>query len=256
MMKKICTFLMVIVLASMMCVPVFAAEFTPSVEAKPAPEVMTQTGSDGNEYAAIIYDGGGNELVGVPVNGLTVTPVSASDTAPASVREALESAYDQLKSVNSLSELSGELESVIREISPNLTVDDLVARDLFDVSVTGAYTEYLNRDGASISIRFKLSADAESLAAVLHNTGGTVWETVSNDRITRNDDYTADVIFFSLSPVAFLFDAGTLSIDPDAPASPQTGEPVSHTIPFVVGGVVILGMTVGGVAAKKRSQGR
>lgn len=255
-MKKISSLLLAGILALSLSVPAFAAEFTPSVESKAAPEVVTQTDSSGNECAAIIYDADGNELVGVPVGDLIVTPVSSTDdTASAEVKAALESAYEQLQSVSSLAELSSDLESVIKEVSPELTLDDLVVRDLFDVRVTGTYAEYLSQDGTSISVRFELSADAESLAAVLHNVEGTTWETVSNDRITRNSDNTADVVFYSLSPVAFLFDAGKLSVDPDAPDSPQTGEPLSYATWIVAGGVIVLSAAAV-VVAKKRSSGK
>lgn len=250
--KKLSSLLLAGILALSMSVPALAAEFTPSVESKAAPEVVTQTDSSGNECAAIIYDADGKELVSVPTGDLIVTPVSVTDEASDETKEVLEAAYEQLKSVSSLAELSSDLESIIKEVSTDLTLDDLVVRDLFDVTVTGTYAEYLSQDGSSISIRFKLSADAESLAAVLHNLEGTTWETVSNDRITRNTDYTADVVFYSLSPVAFLFDAGKLSVDPNAPDSPQTGEPVSYVTWFAVGGVIILAAAAG-VFAKKRS---
>lgn len=251
--KKLSSLLLAGILALSMSVPALAAEFTPSVESKAAPEVVAQTDSSGNECAAIIYDADGKELIGVPTGDLIVTPVSSTnETASAETKKALDDAYEQLKSVSSLAELSSDLESIIKEVSADLTLDDLVVRDLFDVTVTGTYAEYLSQDGSSISVRFKLSADAESLAAVLHNVEGTTWETVSNDRITRNTDYTADVVFYSLSPVAFLFDAGKLSVDPNAPDSPQTGEPVSYVTWFAVGGVIVLAAAAG-VFAKKRS---
>ena len=252
--KKIITMLLAITLVMAMSVPAMAAEFTPSVESKPAPEVVTQTDSNGNECAAIIYDANGNEIVGVPTGDLIVTPVSASDAPTAEIREKLEAAYEQLQSVRTLTELSNDLETVIKEYSSDITVDDLVVRDLFDVTVLGTYAEYLSQEGNSITIRFKLTADADSLAAVLHNMEGTTWETVTNDRITRNSDYTADVVFYDLSPVAFLFDAGKLSVDPNAPDSPQTGEPESNAMVWVVAGVVFVAAAAYGIVRKRSSQ--
>lgn len=200
------------------------------------------------------YDADGNEIVGVPEGYLIVTPVAASEMPSAEIKENLEAAYEQLQSVSSLTELSSDLEVVIKEVSLDLAIDDLVIRDLFDVTVLGTYAEYLSQEGNYISIRFKLSVDADSLAAVLHNIEGTTWETVSNDRITRNKDYTADVVFYELSPVAFLFDAGKLSVDPNAPDSPQTGEPESNTMAWVVAGVVIVAAVAYGVVKKRSSQ--
>ena len=248
MMKKIVGLLFAGILAWSISAPALALEFTPSVENKLAPDVITQTDSSGNEIVAIIYDDDGNELVGVPEGSVVITPVSLAAEASSEVAEALASAYEQLVSVSSLSDLSSDLEAAVAEYSADLTVDDLVVRDLFDVDVTGIYAEYLSQDGTSITLRFNLSTDAEFLVAVLHNVEGNTWETVS---FTRNDDYTADVTFYSLSPVAFLFDAGTLSVDPDAPDSPQTGEPVSYAAWFAVGGVAIV-IAVTGVVAKKR----
>lgn len=252
--KKIITMLIAVTLVMAMSVPVMAAEFTPSVENKPAPEVVPQTDSNGNECVAIIYDANGNEIVGVPAGYLTVTPVSASEAPSAEIKEKLEAAYEQLQSVSSLTELSSDLEKVIKEYSPDITVEDLVVRDLFDVTVWGTYAEYLSQEGNYIIIRFKLTADADSLAAVLYNMEGTTWETVTNDRITRNSDYTVDVAFYELCPVAFLFDAGKLSVDPNAPDSPQTGEPESNTMIWVVAGVVVVAAAAFGVVKKRSSQ--
>lgn len=52
--KKIITMLLAVALVVATSVPAMAAEFTPSVENKPAPEVVTQTDSNGNECVAII----------------------------------------------------------------------------------------------------------------------------------------------------------------------------------------------------------
>lgn len=240
MLKKIISFLFVISLITTTNITAFAAEFTPSVESKPAPEIVMQTDSSGKECAAIVYDANGREITGVPNGDLVVTPVSAAGTSTTEIADNLNSAYEQLQSVNSLTDLSKELETVIKEISPEISVNDLVVRDLFDVSITGHFEEYLNQEGNYISVRFKLSADSESLAAVLRNIEDTTWETVTNDRITRNKDYTVDVIFYDLSPVAFLFDAGQLEVDPDAPNSPQTGEPVSYAVIWVVAGITVV----------------
>lgn len=252
MFKKLAALLLAVVLVTAISVPVMAAEFTPSVEAKPAPEVETQTGSDGKEYAAIIRDENGDEVAGIPTGSLTVTPVSEADEAPSEIKEQLEAAYEQMNSVDSLTDLSPDLEAVIKEVSPDITVNDLVVRDLFDVSVDGEFAEHLAQEGNSITIRFTLSADADGLAAILHNVKGTTWETIPNDRITRNNDNTVDVVFDSLSPIAFLFDEKALSVDPNGPKSPQTGEYDSHMAIWIAGGcVVVAGAAY--ILTKKRS---
>lgn len=220
-MKRIAILMLVVALAAAMMIPAYAVGFTPSVEAKPAPEIVSQTSKDGNEYGIIIYDADEEEVVGVPLSNLIVTPVSQASAAEPEIKENLESAYKQIQSVSSLTELSEDLESVIKEVSPTLTADDLVIRDLLDVTVTGYYADYLNQEGNHITVRFSFSADEiESLVAILHNYEGSNWETVPNDRINRNKDNTVDVVFYSLSPVAFVFDKEILNVDPDAPVAP------------------------------------
>ncbi len=253
MLKKLSSILLAVALVMTMSVTAFAATFTPSVVNKPAPQVVPQTDSSGNQCAAIIYDAAGREVASIPLGALTVTPVSSTSAPSSEILEKLQAAYQQLLSTRNLANLSSDLENVIREVSSDLTVDDLVVRDLFDVTISGAYADYLSREGYSISIRFNLSTDPDFLAAVLHNTGGTTWETIHNSRITRNADNTVDIVFYSLSPVAFLFDAGQLGIDPNGPDSPQTGEP-SYTMVWIAAGVILTLALTYGVVKKHSSR--
>ncbi len=222
-MKKIAILMFVAVLAAAMAVSAYADEFTPSVTANQAPVVVSQTVSDEDDeddYVAVLRDANGNEIAGISAGDLVVTSVSdASEMAP-EIKEKLDAAYAQIQSVGSLTELSADLESVMKEVSPSLTVDDLVVGDLLDVTVTGDFAEYLKQDGVSISVRFELSSDTSGLVAVLHNYEGSNWETIPNSQITRNADNTVDVVFNSLSPIAFVYDAGALGVNPDAPVAP------------------------------------
>ena len=241
-----------VVMVLTMSIPVFAADFTPSVEAKQAPEIAAQKDSQGNDCAAIIYDADGNEIAGVPFGNLIITPISSCENSSAEIRERLKAAYQQLKSADRLTDLSADLEKIVKEMFPNLTEDDLVIRDLFDVSVTGIYADYLKQEGNYIKIRFKLSEDAKLLAAVLHNIIGSDWETVVNDRITRNDDKTVDVVFYDLSPIALLFDAGKLGVDPNGPTSPQTGEPEPNNSVWVFAAAAVVLAAGCAVVVKRR----
>ena len=81
-MKKIVIILSAILLVVALAVPSFAASFTPSVEQKGAPTVVSATDADGNAFA----DG---EVI--------VTPVSAADSADAAIADGLKAAYEQIK---------------------------------------------------------------------------------------------------------------------------------------------------------------
>ena len=203
-----------------------AASFTPSVESKPAPEVVSIKGSDGQTYAGIIRDKNGNEIAGVPDGALIVTPVSQKDsTSYEKVKERLKRAYETIQSATDLSTLCDDLTEIVQKYSSSLSVKDLVVRDLFDVSVVGTYVQYLSTDGDTLQVRFKVTADPQALVGVLFTLDGKTWQTIPEDRIIRNSDGTVDVILDAEGVVAFLYDGGKLSVSTDGVTSPQTGEP-------------------------------
>ena len=214
-MKKIVVILSAILLVVALAVPSFAAGFTPSVEQKGAPTVVSATDADGNAFA----DG---EVI--------VTPVSAADSADAAIADGL------------------------KEIGSEASVEDLVVRDLFDVSVTGAAAE-----SGSVTVRFNLGLSQSATLIVLHNYEGSNWEIIPKDHVKQNADGTVDVTFDSFSPVAFVVDkqetADTTTPSTNAPSSPQT----SDNGVLRVAGVAALGLgcaaVLGSVVASKKRKG-
>ena len=120
--------------------------------------------------------------------------------------------------------MSSDLESCAKEYSPEITVDDLVIRDLFDISVISDYQDYLAVDGSTITIRFNLCIDAQSLVAILFSEDGVTWEIISEDNIIRNSDSTLDVFLFSEGVLALTFDSQKLT---DNQCASHTGETTS-----------------------------
>lgn len=233
MFKKITAAALALILTAAMCFTAFAASFTPSVTAKEAPEVVEVT-VDGKTYSAVINDASGKLVMGVPGGELIVTPVSRADSAEADIKAELKSAYNQIKNAADLGDLSPDLAAAAKAYSADLKTTDLVVRDLFDVTVRGAYEDALNKEGNTISITFKLTGSADALVAVLHNIEGTKWETIPEKDIKRNDDNTVTVTFNSLSAVAFVYDAGELGVDANAPKSPQTSDIKDTLILFAI----------------------
>ena len=224
-MKKIMVLLLALVLTLAMALPALAATYTPSVEAKDAPEVVTQKDKDGNDCAAIIRDADGKEIASVPFANLVVTPVSQMEsTTYANVKARLRAAFNRIKGVSSVRELNSQLESTIKSLYPDVSVDDLVVRDLFDVSVIGDYEEYFKTAGNTLTVRFKLTADSALLLAALDSVDGATWRILDDGSITRNGDYTVEITLDRLGVIAFLYDNGELpAANPSAPKSPQTG---------------------------------
>lgn len=224
-MKKASALVLACVIAASLTVPAFASNFTPSVEQKEAPSVVTVKDEKGNEVAAIIKDKDGNEVVGVGNFQLTVTPASKSENAAPEVKEKMEKAHEQIKNAKDLTALSPDLESHLEKISDKgVKAKDLVVRDLFDVSLTGDAAEELAKSGNSISITFQMKLKKDALLVVMHNYEGDKWEVIPEDHIVRHPNGDVTVTFDSLSPVAFLVDAAEVAVDPAGPSSPQTGE--------------------------------
>ena len=222
MFKKLLTAILVAAMITTSAMTAFADNFTPSATQKEAPQVV-EVVKDGKTYTAEIKDKLGNLLKRVPTGELIVTPIAKAAEARAEIKEMLISAYQQIKDAPDLGALTDTLQAEVKEISAELKIENLVVRDLFDVSVFGTYEELLEQEGNTIEVTFQLSADSQNLAAVLHNIEGTEWETVPEDRISRNDDNTVTVTFHSLSPVAFVYENVNLEARPGK-KSPETGE--------------------------------
>lgn len=262
-MKKLALFLSVLLIAVTLAAPASAAvNFTPSVEQKPAPTVDPITDSNGDQVSAIIRDQNGGEVHGVSIDSgeLIVTPISQASQAAQAISEMLTKAYEQIQQADTIADLVPTIGDFLQSIGNTVTqVDDLVVRDVFDVSLTGTAAEYLAQEGNNITLRFDVDISPSATLIVLHNYEGSNWEIIPDDRVVQNADGTVDVTFDSLSPIAFVVDSTetdtSASADANAPTSPQTGD---SSLPPVAGaGLIVLGCVALASAAvvwKKRAQ--
>ena len=262
-MKKLALFLSVLLIAVTLAAPASAAvNFTPSVEQKPAPTVDPITDSNGDQVSAIIRDQNGGEVHGVSIDSgeLIVTPISQVSQAAQAISEMLTKAYEQIQQADTIADLVPTIGDFLQPIGNTVTqVDDLVVRDVFDVSLTGTAAEYLAQEGNNITLRFDVDISPSATLIVLHNYEGSNWEIIPDDRVVQNADGTVDVTFDSLSPIAFVVDSTetdtSASTDAGAPTSPQTGD---SSLPPVAGaGLIVLGCVALASAAvvwKKRAQ--
>lgn len=262
-MKKLALFLTVLLIAVTLAAPASAAvNFTPSVEQKPAPTVDPITDSNGDQVSAIIRDQNGGEVHGVSIDSgeLIVTPISQASQAAQAISEMLTKAYEQIQQADTIADLVPTIGDFLQSIGNTVTqVDDLVVRDVFDVSLTGTAAEYLAQEGNNITLRFDVDISPSATLIVLHNYEGSNWEIIPDDRVVQNADGTVDVTFDSLSPIAFVVDSTetdtSASADANAPTSPQTGD---SSLPPVAGaGLIVLGCVALASAAvvwKKRAQ--
>ena len=190
---------------------VCASNFNASVEQKGAPQIVETMNTENQSVAAIIKDAQNVELQGVPVGDLIVTPLAdikeEEKQVSEAIKKALEAAYEQIVSVKTLDELTEELpaalEAVNKALNTSYQAEDLIVRDLIDVSLSEGYQQYLT-DGNSITVIFDLKVNAEEALLVLHNYEGDKWEVIDNDNVKILDNGHVEVTFNSLSPVAFV----------------------------------------------------
>lgn len=249
-MKRVLASLMVVltfVLMLGLTVPAFAADFTPSVESKPAPEIVSVLDSNGNPQQAIVTAEDGTEIEIPEGIELVITATSESDsTSVAEIQEMLAQAEAQIAEAANLGELTDELapaleaakEALQDEALQNVTIEDLVVQDLFDVSFVrdGKTLEQLLAEGQSVTFALQTNLTPNSLFFVLHNYSGTDWEVV--DDVELQSDGVLRITLDSLSPVAIVTDGSVnLEVNPSAPDSPQTGDVVPAL--YLMGAIVL-----------------
>lgn len=231
-MKKLTAILAALMTAACMTAgTAMAADFTPSVTGKAAPETVTVTTESGEQAVAIIRDANGAEIQGLTADSLTVTSVANASSASAEVTAALTAAYAQIQEASSVADLVPNIDEVLASVDPNLTASDLVVRDLFDVSIDDAARELLAA-GNNIQIGFNLGISADDEVFCLHNYSGSEWEVIDPSLVVNNGDGTVTVTFSSLSPIAFAVGGatGTAEAAVDPMSAEGFGAPVAATV--------------------------
>ena len=236
-MKKFVVMLLVVTLCLTMVCPALAAEndFVPSVTYKPMPRLVGPTDENGmnvgqTDNGGVVYLNDGFLFVladgvhdGLDENHkcLVVTPLSEAETSteiPDEAEEMLLWVYDQILT-NGMSFFEG-CEGLQELIEANLgagkTVQDLVVKDLYDVSVLCEPLEaYLEPEGTTICLDFDLNLAPGTFVTVLTYKGGQ-WKMIENVELLENGTVTCTV-YENFCPVAIL-------------VNETDGEPVIETV--------------------------
>lgn len=247
-MKKAIRILAVILALFMLSTTVLADNFTPSAEQKGAPDIVTSTDSKGEEVAAVITDSENKEVVGVPVGEVIVTSVAKAHEAHEEIQEVLQAAQEQIKNADKIEDLipdqKEELTKAVEDAG--LKVENLVIRDLIDVTLTGEYKDHLATEGNIITITFKLGIGAGQFLTVLHNYEADKWEMIASDRVKIHENGDVSVSFDSLSPVAFVVDKAEHGVTAEPEATPWVMYALIAAAVVVVVVIIVL------VAARKK----
>jgi hypothetical protein len=196
----------------------FAAEFTPSAEAK---EVIP----------AVVVDERGE----VVQKELIITPVSqaikAQAETPTDVAEPLIEAYETLKNTETLAEVIPGIAEAAEKFG--VTPEVLVVRDVFKVD--------FEPDGTAIRVKFDIKIEPDAPFVVIAYKDGKFF-VIPDEFVIRNEDGSITLIMDEPLSIAFLVDNGSIaftsddemalgvigdgyvpSVDPEAPTSPLTG---------------------------------
>ena len=209
--------------------------FTPSVSGKPAPAIVSYSDDAGNIYVGKILNRNNTQVIDVPNNSyIVITPVSERDfVADIQTHEHLEWAYDDINGVESVGDLSTEDENVtigeminlmLNNVVEGMTHEDMIVRDLFEITAYGEYVDFFYEEGAFIEITFDTELDPTEPFIVLCSHNSVNWHSLPAEDVIVNADGTVTLRIEELGTIAFLVDAeGVLdNIDlEDAVVSPN-----------------------------------
>lgn len=205
-MKKALSLILAMMLTATMATSAVAANFTPSVTGKDAPDVVTTTviskGGKKTSYIGQIVDKDGKVVKKVEKSKITITPVSQSKKATKEIKKILDQAYKQIKEAKTLKDLAPDIEKHLKSISKNLKVTDMVVRDLFNVSID-KNTEKLLTEGVSVQLTFKLGVKAKDKIVCMRGIGDGKWEVIDKSKIKNNGNGTVTVEITGSGPIAF-----------------------------------------------------
>lgn len=237
-MKKLLAIFVAVMLCASLALPVAAAntEFTPSVENKPAPEIVPVIDPDGNPALAMILNGDGEIIDYVYEDCLIITAVAEAPTSteiPNASRDLLLDVYGKLT--------SGDMALPYEKFDSKLNAGNMVIRDLFDATfLCSEHPEMLEPEGVILRIKFKLNVAADTNVYTM-TYNNDAWSPIKST--VNNGDGTVTCDFEHLCPVAFSLETG-------AKPPVQTGDDMGDVLIIcsIVAGVSMLAVIALSVA--------
>lgn len=203
-----------------------AVDFVQSITYKPAPGLTIIEEEDGDKIIGYIRDEEGNIVTTEHENCthtdcIIVTPVSEAKTTTKIPRETADSLLEEYNKLTDpsykLSNVEGLDEKVKNETEKKYGADDLVIRDMFNITeVCDNIKLHLPKDGYTLELTFNVGIGKDDyITAMVYNNGK--WTPIKG--MVNNGDGTVTCFFDSLGHVAFL-------VPVDAPSGnvPTTGD--------------------------------
>lgn len=192
--------------------------FTPSVSGKPAPSIVPVEGSDGEQYVGYIRNRNGDVEIGIPdENYIIVTSVAERDyIADILTHEHLEWGYESILNVENVGDLvsdsddgtiEAELDATLAELGLDMTHEQLVVKDLFEVTAYGDYLEYLYNEDYYVEVTFDANIDPDKALVVIHSEDSVHWHVHPIEEFAVSEAGTVTLKMYDLGAVAFLVEA-------------------------------------------------
>ncbi len=232
-MKRLITLALAIVLMLTITISATATEFVESITNKGAPQLVIIDTLNGKDVVGFITGPDGTKLSTEFLDCLIITSVSEAPTdpdIPEDAKDELLKVYEELNTPGTkLSEVCPELNEIVKEKwNKDKTADDLVIKDLFDLT---DYCEDLDthlKDGAILDLTFDLGIGQNVFITAMVYVDGK-WQPVVDT--INNGDGTVTVKFDQICPVAFLVPSTQIN---SSITSPTTGDYTSVAIWGVV----------------------
>lgn len=189
--------------------------FTPSVSGKLSPNLVTRYAESGEPYVGMISGVEGEEGIRVPdTNYIWVTATAERDfNYDVQTHEHLEWAFDSILHAENVGELPSDsedgtiaaaLNETLAQMGLDLTPDQLVVKDLFEVTAYGDYVHYLYDEDHYVEMTFETDLDPEQPAIVLHSKDSVHWHIHPIEEAEVHEDGTITLRMYDLGAVAIL----------------------------------------------------
>ena len=189
--------------------------FTPSATGKPAPELEVIDDEDGNEYVGSIGNNLDDEKVLIPNRNyvLVTSLLESAKNYDVQTYEHLHWAFDSILKAANVGELysdthegniAADLDAVLAQMNLDLTHDQLVVKDLFEVTAYGDYLHYLYDENYYMELTFKTDLNPNQAVIVLHSADSVHWHIHPIEEATVHADGSITLNLYDLGAVALV----------------------------------------------------
>lgn len=235
--KLICLLTVMLICVSLVCPALAAEEFVPSISYKGTPKLVTLKDQNGNDAVAVVRDATGAIAGYVYETCMLLTPVAnAADDKdiPAEAKSELLTVYAALN--------DGTMKLPYGD---NVKAEDMVIRDLFDISWLCSHNHAAALDpvGVVIEMTFDLGVDADETVVVM-TYKNDAWGEIA--KVVNNGDGTVTCTFEHLCPVAIAVEGE------DAGTSGKTGDAIGNNMHLWIALMVVSAAAVVVMATNRR----